>query len=129
MTRSTRSSVSPATRTAKDFLVVVRATESVTRSMERDRGFKDKLKAAGESVTQYVEMAPERLAVEVKDFLGKLEGILGGLPQKVGEFALEELELSAEITAEGEVAFLGTGAKLGGTGGLKFTFKRKQSTG
>jgi hypothetical protein len=97
--------------------------------MERDRGFTEKLKAAGESVTQYIEMGPERLAVQVKAFLGKLEGVLASLPQKVGEFALEELELSGEITAEGEVAFLGTGTKLGGTGGLKFTFKRKKSAG
>jgi len=125
----TRSSTSSVTSKTEHVLVLVRATGSTTATpTDHDRGFAGKtLKAVGESVLQYVQVPPEYLQAQVNGFLGKLQGILGSLPQKVGGFALEEIELSAEITAEGEVAFLGTGGKLGGTGGLTFTFKRKES--
>ncbi len=37
---------------------------------------------------------------------------------------LNEIELSVEITAEGEIKLLGTGVKGGGKGGLTLRFKR-----
>jgi hypothetical protein len=39
---------------------------------------------------------------------------------------LDEIELSVEITAEGEIKLLGTGVKGGGKGGLTLKFKRTQ---
>ena len=125
-----RSSKSDLTSTTAAFLILVRATESTApTTAERDRGFPGKaLKAVGESVLQYVQVPPDYLEAQVNGFLGKLQGVLNSLPQMIGGFALEEIELSAEITAEGEVAFLGTGGKLGGTAGLTFTFKRKVSS-
>jgi hypothetical protein len=41
---------------------------------------------------------------------------------------LEEIELSVEISGEGEVKLLGSGAKAGGKSGIKLTFKRKESS-
>ncbi len=41
---------------------------------------------------------------------------------------LEQIELSIEITAEGRVGLLGTGTSAGGSGAIKVTFKRNEST-
>ncbi|HEY9802456.1 MAG TPA: hypothetical protein V6D25_18995 [Leptolyngbyaceae cyanobacterium] len=39
---------------------------------------------------------------------------------------LEEIELSVEISGEGQVKLIGNGAKAGGKGAIKLTFKRKE---
>ncbi|EPE94815.1 Pepco domain-containing protein [Rhizobium grahamii] len=41
---------------------------------------------------------------------------------------LDEVELSVEITAEGKVSLLGSGATGGGRGGIKMTFKRNNGS-
>ena len=42
--------------------------------------------------------------------------------------ALEQVELSIEISSEGQVSILGTGGKLEGKGGIKLSFKRVAAT-
>lgn len=39
---------------------------------------------------------------------------------------LEEIELSVEISGEGEVKLIGNGAKAGGKGAIKLTFRRQE---
>lgn len=41
------------------------------------------------------------------------------------KFVLDELELSVEINAKGQVSLLGTGGEAGGKGAIKLKFKRK----
>jgi hypothetical protein len=62
-------------------------------------------KAVSESVLHYVQVPPDYLEAQVNSFLGKLQGLLSSLPQMIGGFALEEIELSAETTAEGRSPF------------------------
>ena len=38
--------------------------------------------------------------------------------------ALDQIELSVEISSEGQISILGTGGKAGGRGAIKLTFKR-----
>lgn len=45
---------------------------------------------------------------------------------KTAGMSLEEIELSLEIGAEGEVRLIGSGAKTSGKGAIKLKFKRKQ---
>ncbi|MDL2408674.1 hypothetical protein PY650_24125 [Rhizobium calliandrae] len=40
--------------------------------------------------------------------------------------ALDEVELSVEISSEGEVRVFGSGGKLGGNGAIKLVFKRRE---
>lgn len=40
---------------------------------------------------------------------------------------LDEIELSVEISAEGEVKLIGNGAKAGTKGAIKLKFKRQES--
>lgn len=60
----------------------------------------------------------------VKDFLDKIGSVLNETPSFVGEFHLQEFEVSAEITTEGKVSLLGTGFGTSANGGLKFVFRR-----
>ena len=40
------------------------------------------------------------------------------------DLRLEEVELSVEINAEGQISLVGNGGKLGNTGGIKLKFTR-----
>ena len=74
---------------------------------------------------EYIRVSPEALQSQLLDFLAKMDTVVQKLPAKIGEFGLESVELSVEITAKGSVGLLGTGGELGGSGGLTFTLKRK----
>ena len=42
--------------------------------------------------------------------------------------SLEEVELSIEVSSEGQISILGSGGKIGGSGGIKLSFKRQRPT-
>lgn len=48
-----------------------------------------------------------------------------GLPTPDRRLQLEEIELTVEVNAEGQLGILGNGGKLGGKGGIKLKFVRK----
>jgi hypothetical protein len=57
-------------------------------------------------------------------FLEALKGIVDVPAPKTGSFKLEEVEFTAEVTANGEFKLMGTGVGLEGKGGVKFTLRR-----
>jgi hypothetical protein len=125
-TKQAKPSLSGTVSATDHLLILVRAAETSSTPADQDRNSAvTSLRTIGESVCQYVQVPPQFLEAQVLSFLEKLQLVVGNLPERVGEFSIEEIELSAEVTAEGKVAFLGTGGQLGGTGGLTFTFKRK----
>ncbi len=71
------------------------------------------VEALVQNISSYVAMV-EQLAYPPK----KPEG-------KVGRVELDEIELSLQVTAKGEVSLLGNGVETGGTDGLKLKFKRQ----
>jgi hypothetical protein len=68
----------------------------------------------------------DQVAVNVNLFLTQMSGVLGNTPEKLGKFHLDEFEVHADISAEGQLVLLGTGGKAGITGGLKFVFRRSK---
>lgn len=66
----------------------------------------------------------EDLSYKVKQFLEKIGSMLESTPEKVGDFRFEEFEVHADVTATGKIALFGTGAEAGGSGGLRFVFRR-----
>jgi hypothetical protein len=66
----------------------------------------------------------EKLADSVKSFLGAMETIIGTLSQELGNYKMETISVSAEVSAKGTVSLLGSGGEVAGKGGLTFTFKR-----
>ena len=71
------------------------------------------------------EVTAEELKKRVATFLGEMKSIVQELPGKLGEFKLDEISISVEISASGKVSLLGSGAELQGKGGLTFTLKRE----
>ena len=82
----------------------------------------------GQQVKQ-TEVDVERLSSNMNRFLEQIGNMLQQTPEHVGQFHFEEFEISAEVTAQGTLAILGTGLQAGATGGLKFVFRRSTSPG
>ena len=67
----------------------------------------------------------DALRSQLSSFLSAMQDVLDDLPELLGGFAIEEVTLTAEVSASGSVSLLGTGAEVGGSGGLTFTLKRR----
>jgi len=49
-------------------------------------------------------------------------------PHALHDLQLDEVQLSVEINAKGEVGILGTGGSVGGSGAIRLTFKRNANS-
>ena len=75
------------------------------------------------SLTQRVQIS----AGDLKRQIGELVGVVGDVFDQTSaesRVQLDVVELSIEISSEGQVSILGSGGKIGGRGGVKLTFKR-----
>lgn len=67
-----------------------------------------------------------QLAGNVRLFMQQMEALLADTPTQIKNFEFVEFEVSAGVTASGQLALLGVaGAEAGVEGGLKFVFKRR----
>jgi hypothetical protein len=66
---------------------------------------------------------------QIGDFVGTLDTVVEPVPETVGGFAIDSIELSAEISVSGQVSLLGTGGQVSGTGGITFTLTRRKPGG
>jgi hypothetical protein len=66
---------------------------------------------------------PDTVRASYSSFLVALQAI-ADVPPPSSRFSLEEVEFSAEITADGEFKLLGTGVGLEAKGGVKFILRR-----
>src|SRR5690349_9118272 len=60
------------------------------------------------------EVPVDRLRSQVETFLASMGDVLGGLSAKVGEYQLQQVQVSVEVSAKGQVSLLGTGGELAG---------------
>jgi hypothetical protein len=60
-------------------------------------------------------------------FFEQLREILDTGKDKIGAFTVEEVNVSAQISGDGQVCLMGSGIKVGVQGGIKFVLKRKQT--
>ncbi len=84
--------------------------------------------AAG--ATKGVKVSVQKLEAEMSKFLQVVGGLFKRAQDQVNQqsgLKLEEIELSVEINAEGEVKLMGTGGKVGTKGGITLRFKRADS--
>jgi hypothetical protein len=66
----------------------------------------------------------EELKARLSSFLLTMNHVLHDLPAKMGDFSLETMTLSLEISANGKVNLIGASGEIAGKGGLTFTLKR-----
>ena len=67
------------------------------------------------------------LQQRLKSFLDQIGDVLQQLPQGLGDFELDAICISVEVSATGKVSLLGSGIETVGKGGLTFTLKRRAS--
>jgi hypothetical protein len=72
------------------------------------------------------EISTEEFQERLRKFLTSMEEVVKGLPNTLGEFKLDSITLTAEVSAKGQVSLLGTGGEVAGKGGLTFTLKREK---
>jgi hypothetical protein len=112
------------------FVTDVETSETV-KVVEGGRGAEDvgggfgssAVQAVRKSLTQRVQVSAD----ELKRQIGNLVAVVGDVfDQARGDsgLSLEQVELSIEISSEGQVSILGSGGKLEGKGGIKLSFKR-----
>lgn len=62
---------------------------------------------------------------QVTGFLHSMHSVITAIPDAYGDFQLNEVTLSAEVSAKGQISLLGSGGELAGTASLTFTFTRR----
>jgi len=82
------------------------------------RGLSDKLVKASERTIDEVRQNMTR-------FINGVQSILADGAAIAGEFDIETVEVSAQVTGEGKIGFAGTGVNMTGNTGLKLIFKRR----
>ncbi|MFH7029196.1 MAG: hypothetical protein ACHBN1_28335 [Heteroscytonema crispum UTEX LB 1556] len=75
-----------------------------------------------------VKVSAQKLEEEMTQFLHVVERVFSRAEQQAkvnSGIQLNEIELSVEISGEGEVKLIGNGVKAGAKGAIKLTFRRK----
>ncbi|MFI6086059.1 hypothetical protein ACIBBB_34845 [Streptomyces sp. NPDC051217] len=101
-------------------------TISVLGLEDTDQGRTDRmaLRRLEEWRAARTEISAEELQSRLGDFVATMRGVIASLSQEAGEFQLNEVTFSAEVSAKGTVSLLGSGGELAGQAGITFTFTR-----
>jgi hypothetical protein len=70
----------------------------------------------------------ERIKSKFSDFLTNLQKIFDDLPDKLGDYEVESMDVSVEISSKGNVSLIAVGGELGSTGGLTLHLKKRTSS-
>ena len=81
------------------------------------------VQAVRKSLTQRVEISAEELKRQIGNLLTVVSDVFDQSRAETG-IVLDGVELSIEISSEGQISILGSGDKLEGKGGIKLSFKR-----
>ena len=116
------------------FVTEVEAAET-TEVVEGARGSEDVGGGFGSSLVQQTRKTlTQRVQISAEDLkreIGNLMAVVGEVfdhEQPEAGLSLENIELSIEISSEGQISILGSGGKISGTGGIKLTFTRQRAT-
>ena len=90
----------------------------IGRAETEDRSFSDELRLLRGKISV------AKLERHLNDFINLMGEVVAKVPNNLGDFKLDTITLTAEISAKGQISLLGTGAEIGSKGGLTFTLKR-----
>src|SRR5215471_14995685 len=81
------------------------------------------VQAVRKSLTQRVQISADELKRQIGNLLAVVGDVFDQSRTETG-LVLHGVELSIEISSEGQINILGSGGKLEGKGGIKLSFKR-----
>lgn len=102
------------------ILIAGSLDESVSQAPLRERGI-----GGGSTKKMIKAVGVKELKENIRNFFSQLNEILIIGDDKVGEFTVDQVEVSAQITGEGKICLLGSGAKMSVNGGLTFILTRR----
>jgi len=91
-----------------------------------ERPLQPRLERPGRAVSR-VEVPYASLQANMRDFLDGTHGLVAQELARAGPYAVDTVEVAAQISADGKVGFLGTGVGIAGQASVKFVFKRGAS--
>jgi hypothetical protein len=127
-------------KTTVDDQSIVFFVESIESSLEPPSGARDSRDIGPQfsdkryliqRVQGLVEIPVARLKQQVNQLVGMVGLIFDQAEQQVEQqrpdtrLHLDEIELTVEVNAEGQLGILGNGGKAGGKGGIKLKFTRR----
>jgi hypothetical protein len=71
------------------------------------------------------EIPTDVLRERVANFLASMREVIATPPDAYGDYSLDQIQVSAEVSAKGQLSLLGSGGELSGKAGLTFTFNRR----
>ncbi|MBF2007964.1 MAG: hypothetical protein IGS49_21595 [Chlorogloeopsis fritschii C42_A2020_084] len=98
----------------------------------RGEDWRDEIRDAtgSKGIGDAVKVSAQKLEQEMTHFLQVIGSVFSRAEQQAKlspGMQLDEVELSVEISGEGEVKLIGSGGKAAGKGAIKLTFKRQES--
>ncbi|QKW08648.1 hypothetical protein HUT18_21990 [Streptomyces sp. NA04227] len=91
---------------------------------DQGRGERLSLRRPAEWRAARTEIPAEELRSRLGEFAATMRDMIASLPQEAGQFQLNEVSFTAEVSAKGTVSLLGSGGELAGRAGITFTFTR-----
>ncbi|MDJ0515875.1 MAG: hypothetical protein QNJ74_06245 [Trichodesmium sp. MO_231.B1] len=85
-------------------------------------------RAVSEGLTKVQTIKVDTLESEMARLIDTIEGLLNRSEKQTEEkeIKLDEIELSVEISQQGQIRLLGSGGLVGNKGAIKLKFKRQQ---
>lgn len=88
-------------------------------------GFREKLKQIHQWIVKENKVDVNKVQNQMIDFISKVQSVLSNCQIEQQGFKMDTVEVNAQISAEGQIGFMGTHVGMTGTGGMKFVFTRK----
>jgi len=112
--------LSPRSRPAKRW----RSSKAAAAPRDLGGGFgAGAVQAVRKSLTQRVQISADELKRQIGNLLAVVGDVFDQSRAETG-IVLDGVELSIEISSEGQISILGSGGKVEGKGGIKLSFKR-----
>ena len=106
---------------ANEHIFVVTGLSDQPKADRTERGLGDRIFKKGISA-----VSVSALKENMQAFFRQLQEIIGPGKETIGAFELSQIEVTAQVTGDGKVCLLGTGAKIEVQGGIKFVLNRTQ---
>jgi hypothetical protein len=102
-----------------DTILVISSVGGAAEDRRQERGIGGKLVS---NVANSVSVSV--LKKNMESFFNQIKEILETGAGEMGGFQISEIHVFAQISGEGQVALMGSGAKIEAQGGIKFTLCR-----
>ena len=109
-----------------DDTILIITNDPVVTELPDGRPLAPRLRGTGPRIH---ERRVDEVKASMTRFLGQMSDILAGASALGSGYAVDTVEVNAELTGEGKVGFLGSGASVGGSAGFKIVFRRVSAGG